>query len=82
MKKTSRLVIIAWAMLAGLAPLAPADDLFPDKGLEAAVRYEVFAKRYNQEPLTAEDVKNISKVEGKGKDIKSLQGLENCVAVQ
>ncbi len=52
MKNSLRLVIIAWAMLPWLAPLAAADDLFPDKGLEAAVRYEVFAKRYNQEPLT------------------------------
>jgi internalin A len=82
MKITIRLAIVAWAITPWLASLATADDLFPDKGLEAAVRYEVFAKRYNQEPLTADDVKNISKVEGKGKEIKNLQGLENCVAVQ
>ncbi|MFO1062267.1 MAG: leucine-rich repeat domain-containing protein [Pirellulales bacterium] len=59
-----------------------AQDLFPDKALEAAVRKEVFAKRYNQEPLTKDDVKNISQVIGKGKGIKSLAGLENCVALQ
>ena len=59
-----------------------AEDLFPDKGLEAAVRKEVFAKRYNTEPLTKDDVKNISQVMGKGKGIKSLAGLEHCVAVQ
>ncbi|MEZ6078143.1 MAG: leucine-rich repeat domain-containing protein [Pirellulaceae bacterium] len=82
MKNSIRLAIITSAILACLASLSAAEDLFPDKGLEAAVRYEVFAKRYNQEPLTADDVKNISKVEGKGKDIKSLQGLEHCVAVQ
>lgn len=66
------------------APLVAlhAEDLFPDKGLEAAVRKEVFAKRYNNEPLTKEDVKNISQVMGKGKGIKSLAGLEHCVAVQ
>ena len=61
---------------------ASAEDLFPDKGLEAAVRQEVFAKRYNTEPLTKDDVKNISQVKGKGKGIKSLAGIENCVAVQ
>ncbi len=58
-----------------------ADDLFPDKGLEAAVRKEVFDKRYNTEPLTADDVKNISQVIGKGKGIKSLEGLQNCKAL-
>ncbi|MCC6511521.1 MAG: leucine-rich repeat domain-containing protein [Pirellulaceae bacterium] len=62
--------------------LLQAEDLFPDKGLEAAVRKEVFAKRYNTEPLTKDDVKNISQVMGKGKGIKSLAGLEHCVAVQ
>ncbi len=75
------LACICWLSVVAMLPLA-ADDLFPDKGLEAAVRYEVFAKRYNQEPLTVEDVKNISKVEAKGKEIKSLQGLEHCVSVQ
>lgn len=82
MNISTRLVIIAWAILPWLAPLVAADDLFPDKGLEAAVRDEVFAKRYNQEPLTADDVKNISEIKGKGKGIKSLQGLEHCTAVQ
>ena len=61
--------------------LACADDLFPDKNLEAAVRREVFEKRYNAEALTADDVKNISQVVGKGKGIKSLEGLQNCKAL-
>lgn len=76
------LSLIALTISSLAAKPGTADDLFPDKGLEAAVRYEVFAKRYNQEPITADDVKNISKVEGKGKGIKSLKGLEHCVAVQ
>jgi internalin A len=59
-----------------------AEDLFPDKGLEAAVRQQVYAKRNNAEPLVAEDVKRISTVNGKGKAIKSLVGLEHCVAIQ
>jgi len=56
-------------------------DLFPDKALEAAVRREVFEKRYNTEPITADDVKNISQVVGKGKGIKSLEGLQQCKAL-
>jgi len=56
-------------------------DLFPDKALEAAVRREVFEKRYNAETLTADDVKNISQVVGKGKGIKNLEGLQHCKAL-
>lgn len=78
--------LFPYAVLACFAlnvvPQAVAQDLFPDKGLEAAVRKEVFAKRYNEEPLTKEDVKNISQVHGKDLGIKSLAGLEHCVAVQ
>ncbi len=61
--------------------LGYSQDLFPDKALEAAVRREVFEKRYNAEPLTVDDVKNISQVVGKGKGIKSLEGLQHCKAV-
>lgn len=67
--------------LAFPARQANCDDLFPDKNLEASVRREVFEKRYNKEPLTADDVKNISQVIGKGKGIKSLEGLQNCKAL-
>ena len=76
------------SVFASLAILWPAvfnslqaQSVFPDKGLEAAVRQEVFAKRYNEEPLTAEDVKNISQVKGKGKEIQSLEGLQHCTAL-
>ena len=61
--------------------LAFCDDLIPDKNLEAVVRREVFDKRYNTEPLNAADVKNISQVVGKGKGIKSLEGLQHCLAL-
>lgn len=60
---------------------AMGQDLFPDKALEAAVRQEVFAKRYNQEPLTVDDVKSISQVVAKGKGITNLEGLQHCGAV-
>lgn len=68
----------AWIGIAGSGSAAQAQDLFPDKALEAAVRKEVFEKRYNAEPITAEDVKNISQVVGKGRGIKSLEGLQHC----
>src|SRR5215510_15321515 len=55
-----------------------ADDLFPDKNLEEAVRQEVFEKRGKKEPLVEADVLNISQVRGKGKKIANLPGLEKC----
>jgi internalin A len=63
------------------APAPEPAKVFPDPGLEAAVRAQVFAKRYNTEPLTVEDVKNISRVDGVKKGIKSLEGLQHCTAV-
>ncbi|MFN7734213.1 MAG: leucine-rich repeat domain-containing protein [Pirellula sp.] len=72
----------AIAIACAAAPVAAiAQDLFPDKALEAAVRREVFEKRNNTEPLTADDVKNLSQVVGKGKGIKSLEGLQHCKAL-
>jgi Leucine-rich repeat (LRR) protein len=59
----------------------PPVSIFPDPALEAAVRHEVFAKRNNQEPILAEDVRNISRVVGKKKGIKSLEGLQHCHAL-
>ncbi len=67
--------------LFGFADWTFGQDVFPDKALEAVVRKEVFAKRYNTEPITAEDVKNISQVVGKGKGIKSLEGLQHCKSI-
>jgi len=55
--------------------------IFTDKALEAAVRKQVFAKRDNQEVLTAEDVATVSIIEGKKAGIKDLAGLEKCVAL-
>lgn len=73
--------LLALSCLFFSASIGWAQDLFPDKGLEAVVRREVFEKRYNSEPLTADDVKNISQVIGKGKGIKSLEGLQYCKAL-
>ena len=62
-------------------PAPPPDGIFPDKALEKAVRAEVFAKRNNEEPITAEDVRNISRVVGKKKGITNLEGLQHCHAI-
>ncbi|HBE69397.1 MAG TPA: hypothetical protein DDW52_14720 [Planctomycetaceae bacterium] len=59
-----------------------ASDLFPDKGLEAAVRQQVFEKRNNDDPLTKDDVKDIAVLRGGSLEIKDLTGLEHCLAVQ
>ena len=59
----------------------PPVSAFPDKALEKAVRAEVFSKRNNEEPITAEDVKNISRVVGKKKGITNLEGLQHCHAI-
>jgi len=61
---------------------APKEEpIFPDKNLETAVRQQVFAKRQNEEPIVASDVKNISTINGKGLGIKSLAGIEHCRAL-
>jgi Leucine-rich repeat (LRR) protein len=57
------------------------DDLFPDKKLEAAVREMVFEKRGTDKPLTEQDVRNLSVLGAKGKQIKNLAGLDKCVAL-
>ncbi|MEL7335362.1 MAG: hypothetical protein AAFN70_04060, partial [Planctomycetota bacterium] len=59
-------------------PKPAAKGIFPDAALEAAVRAEVFDKRYNDAPITADDVKNISRVVGWEKGIKTLEGLQHC----
>ncbi len=76
--------LIVLCVFLSLCPMSAicAQEIFPDKALESAVRKEVFAKRYNTEPITAEDVKRISQVKGAGLEIKDLTGLEHCVSVQ
>lgn len=75
--------VFALGLLAVLvSPVARAADLFPDKGLDAAVRKQVFEKRHNDEPLTKEDVKDVSIIHGSGGEIKNLEGIQYCVAVQ
>lgn len=53
-------------------------SIFPDKALEKAVRRQVFAKRENDEPITATDVADIAIIEGRELGITNLAGLEHC----
>ncbi|MCY2967384.1 MAG: leucine-rich repeat domain-containing protein, partial [Planctomycetota bacterium] len=57
---------------------AAAAGPIPDKGLEAAVRQQVFEKRDKTDELTEEDQKKVFILEGKNKGIKDLTGLEKC----
>ncbi len=58
-----------------------AEPIFPDKALEAAVRRYVFEKRYNDEPIVAEDVRTLSTIKARGKGITSLEGLQYCFSL-
>ena len=79
----TRLSLLSMTLLAVCLSASAQDDkpLIPDKNLEAAVRRSVFEKRDNDKPLTAEDLEKISTITGRGKGIKSLQGLEHCRAL-
>lgn len=63
-------------------PAEEPSKLIPDPALEAALRAEVYAKRNNTEPLTSDDLKDISRVEAIGKGIENLTGLEHCVSLR
>jgi len=81
LRNVSIAILPSFGCLGLLCDTAWSQDLFPDKGFEAVVRKEVFEKRNNSEPLTAEDVKNVSQIVGKGKGIKSLEGIQHCKAL-
>src|SRR2546423_9791724 len=81
MKPLFLFAMIALVAVGTSSPHAAADDLFPDKNLEAAVRQQVFEKRNKPDPLVEADVVNISVVRGAGKKIANLQGLEKCKAL-
>jgi len=50
----------------------------PDKNLEAALRAVIFDKRDKTDELTEEDLKKVYVLEGKGKGIRDLTGIEHC----
>ena len=74
------IVIVALAFVCGIVR-ADEPGIFPDKKLEAAVRRQVYDKRNNDQPITADDVAHVSVIEGKGMGIKDLAGIEHCRAL-
>lgn len=52
--------------------------LIPDKNLESAVRQQIFDKRDKPDELTEEELKKVNFLDGTGKGIKDLTGLEKC----
>ena len=77
MKKILFAIVLTISSFTLTVPVA-AQSIFPDKNLETVVRKYVFEKRNNDQPLTEEDVVNISTIQGKDKAIKNLAGLEKC----
>lgn len=78
------LAILVTLIGPALPGTARAEGIFPDKNLEAAVRQYVFEKKYNDQPITEDDVKTISTIVFKGKKdrkIKDLTGIEKCRAL-
>jgi internalin A len=72
------MMVLAWVLGLGTSLPAAQVNLFPDAGLEAAVRSQVFAKRGNREPLVEADVAQVSTIVARGRGIRSLVGLEKC----
>ena len=77
-RSTSLVTLLSTIAITVLSLQAQAEDLFPDKNLEAAVRRQVFEKRNSKDPLVEKDVVNISTIDGRGKGIQNLKGLEAC----
>src|SRR4051812_23787897 len=73
------LALTCAAFASGAVPAA--EPLFKDPALEAIVRTVVYAKRDTKQPITADDVKNISSIKGTATGVKDLSGLESCTAL-
>jgi internalin A len=63
------------------AGICAAEQPFADKNLEMAVRAMIFDKKDPSKELTDEDLRKVPVLEGKGKGIKSLAGLEKCTGL-
>lgn len=69
------------ALVLAVGGAAWAESIFADANLEAAVRQQVHDKRHTDEPLTADDVKNVATVNAADRGITDLAGLEHCRAL-
>lgn len=77
----SLLLFLTLTLAARSAEVTNQVSVFLDPNLEAAVRQQVFAKRYTNSPLTAVDVANVSTVVANFRGITNLTGLEHCKAL-
>jgi internalin A len=73
--------LVAICILCSAAAFAGDAPLFPDANLENVVRAHVIEKRESKEPLTMDDVKNLSSLTSRGNPIKNLTGLDKCTAL-
>ena len=80
--KTFLLGFLGALLVLGPSAAWPADTVFPDKNLEAVVRTYVPKKRANEEPLTVDDVKDLARIDARGKGIKDLTGLDQCIGIE
>jgi S-ribosylhomocysteine lyase LuxS involved in autoinducer biosynthesis len=72
------MISFVFAALASTSDHPAAAGPIPDKNLEAVVRSYIFEKKDKPDELTDEDLKKVFTLEGKGKGIKDLTGLEKC----
>src|SRR5438105_205609 len=78
MKNCFVLPLLLCSAFIGYAADDQPKELFPDKGLEKAVRKSVYEKRDNDKPLVESDLANISIIQAGNMGISSLAGLEKC----
>ena len=81
-RRVKTLVLTAAGALLLAGPALLAQGVFPDKNLEAVVRPAVSKKRATQEPLTADDVREVARIDARAKGIKDLTGLDQCIGVE
>jgi Leucine-rich repeat (LRR) protein len=80
----SRAVCLAFLVCCTVAAFGQGSTnavVFKDKNLEKAVRKSVIMKKDTTEPLTENDLANLSTVQGTGMEISDLSGLEKCLSL-
>lgn len=75
-----RTIITTLIAVVLLPPIANgAEPLFADKNLEAAIRWEIYRSTDPAKELEKRALKDLSTFRARGKKIKSLAGIENCI---
>ena len=73
--------LLSVCILCSAVAFAGEAGLFPDASLESVVRAHLLEKRNGKDPLTIDDVKNLSGITSRGNPIKNLSGLDKCTAL-